>query len=66
MPTDIQILINDDETGMAILRLIEIIGEDNIKDLGSETLYFVINALNQMDIDAIRNEILYNILPLRA
>ena len=66
MPTDIQILINDDETGMAILRLIEIIGEDNIKDLGSETLYFVINALNQMDIDPIRNEILYNILPLRA
>ncbi len=66
MPTDIQVLINDDETGMAILRLIEIIGEDNIKDLGSETLYFVINALNQMDIDPIRNEILYNILPLRA
>tara|TARA_B100000131_G_C17659266_1_gene427456 strand:- start:66 stop:221 length:156 start_codon:yes stop_codon:yes gene_type:complete len=51
---------------MAILRLIEIIGQDNIKDLGSETLYFVINALNQMDIDPIRNEILYNILPLRA
>ena len=66
MPTDIQVLINDDETGMAILRLIEIIGQDNIKDLGSETLYFVINALNQMDIDPIRNEILYNILPLRA
>ena len=40
--------------------------KDNIKDLGSETLYFVINALNQMDIDPIRNEILYNILPLRA
>ena len=51
MPTDIQVLINDDETGMAILRLIEIIGQDNIKDLGSETIYFVINALNQMDID---------------
>ena len=66
MPTDIQVLINDDEIGMAILRLIEIIGQDNIKDLGSETLYFVINALNQMDIDPIRNEILYNILPLRA
>ena len=66
MPTDIQVFINDDETGMAILRLIEIIGQDNIKDLGSETLYFVINALNQMDIDPIRNEILYNILPLRA
>ena len=40
IPTDIQVLINDQEIGMAVLRLIEIIGEDKIKDLGSETLYF--------------------------
>ena len=66
IPTDIQILINDKEIGMAVLRLIEIIGQDKIKDLGSETLYFLINALNQMNIDPIRNEILYNVLPLRA
>ena len=66
IPTDIQVLINDQEIGMAMLRLIEIIGQDKIKDLGSETLYFLINALNQMNIDPIRNEILYNVLPLRA
>ena len=66
IPTDIQILINDREIGMAVLRLIEIIGQDKIKDLGSETLYFLINALNQMNIDPIRNEILYSVLPLRA
>ena len=66
IPTDIQVLINDQEFGMAVLRLIEIIGQDRIKDLGSETLYFLINALNQMNIDPIRNEILYNVLPLRA
>jgi len=66
IPTDIQILINDEEIGMAVLRLIEIIGKDKISDLGSETLYFLINALNQMDIDPIRNEILFSVLPLRA
>ncbi len=66
IPIDIQVLINDQEIGMAVLRLIEIIGQDKIKDLGSETLYFLINALNQMNIDPIRNEILYNVLPLRA
>ena len=66
IPTDIQVLINDQEFGMAVLRLIEIIGQDKINDLGSETLYFLINALNQMNIDPIRNEILYNVLPLRA
>ena len=62
----IQILINDQEIGMAVLRLIEIIGQDKISDLGSETLYFLINALNQMNIDPLRNEILFNVLPLRA
>ncbi len=66
IPTDIQILINDREIGMAVLRLIEIIGQDKIEDLGSETLYFLINALNQMNIDPIRNEILFSVLPLRA
>ena len=66
IPTDIQILINDREIGMAVLRLIEIIGQDKIEDLGSETLYFLINALNQMNIDPIRNDILYSVLPLRA
>ena len=66
IPTDIQILINDEEIGMAVLRLIEIIGQDKISDLGSETLYFLINALNQMDIDPVRNEILFSVLPLRA
>ena len=66
MPIDIQVLINDGEIGLAMLRIIEIIGEDELKDLGSETLYFLVNALNQMDIDLIRNEILSAILPVRV
>ena len=66
IPTDIQILINDKEIGMAVLRLVEIIGQDKISELGSETLYFLINALNQMNIDPIRDEILFSVLPLRA
>ena len=66
MPIDIQVLINDGEIGLAMLRIIEIIGEDELKNLGSETLYFLINALNQMDVDLIRNEILSEILPVRV
>ena len=66
MPIDIQVLINDGEIGLAMLRIIEIIGEDELKNLGSETLYFLVNALNQMDIDLIRNEILSKILPVRV
>ena len=49
-----------------MLRIIEIIGEDELKNLGSETPYFLVNALNQMNIDLIRNEILSAILPVRV
>ena len=51
---------------MILLRLVEIIGEDNIEDLGSETQYFVITVLNEINLDKIRNEILLKILPLKV
>ncbi len=66
IPYDIQILINRDEEGLALLRLVEVIGEDSIIDLGPETLYFIVSILNQLDIDKIRNNILIKVLPLKV
>jgi len=66
MPADIQVLIDNDEMGLVLLRLVEVIGQDEIKDIGSETLYFIISALNQLDIDPLRNEILLKVLPLKV
>ena len=66
MPIDIQFLIDNDEIGLVLLRLVEVIGQDEIKDIGSETLYFIISALNQLDIDPLRNKILLKILPLKV
>ncbi|MDA9663288.1 hypothetical protein N9T65_00235 [Candidatus Pelagibacter sp.] len=66
IPSDIQILINNDETGMLLLRLVEIIGQDMIEDIGSETLHFIVNALNELNIDKLRNKILLKILPLKV
>ena len=66
IPYDIQILINKEEQGLALLRLAEIIGEDQIIDIGSETLYFIISTLNQLNIDRIRNKILLQVLPLKV
>ena len=66
IPYDIQILINKKEQGLALLRLAEIIGEDQIIDIGSETLYFIISTLNQLNIDRIRNKILLQVLPLKV
>ena len=44
-------MINDGEIAMILLRLVEIIGEDNLKDLGTETLYFIVSTLNKLNID---------------
>ena len=66
IPQDIQILINQEETGLFLLRLVEIIGEDKITDMDPETLYFIISALNQLDIDQLRNQILLKVLPLKV
>ena len=66
MPEDIQKLINDNDVGMVLLRLVEVIGQDNLNDIGSETLYFIISALNQLNIDKLRNKILLKVLPLKV
>ena len=66
IPYDIQIFINRDEPGLSLLRLVEIIGEDKITDIGSETLYFIVSVLNQLNLDKIRNNLLLKILPLKV
>ena len=66
IPIDLQVLINDKDIGMILLRLVEIIGEDSYEELGTETLYFITSVLNQIDLDKIRNSILLEILPFRA
>ena len=66
IPVDIQVMINNKELGMTLLRIVEIIGEDELKTLGSETLNFIIDVLNQLDMDKIRNSILLEVLPLKV
>ena len=65
IPYDIQIMIRKKETGLALLRLVEIIGQDKIIDIGTETLYFIISVLNQLDLDRIRNKLILEVLPLK-
>ena len=65
IPTDIQLLINNNEVGMVLLRLVEIIGEDDLESLDSDTLYFMSTVLNQLNLDSIRNKIILKVLPLK-
>ena len=66
IPYDIQILINKDEIGLALLRLVQIIGEDKIEDIDPETFYFIISVLNQLNLDRLRNVLLLKVLPLKV
>ena len=66
MPTDIQVMINNNESASAILRIIEVIGQDELNALDEDTLFFIISALNQLNIDFIRNKILLKVLPLKV
>ena len=66
IPSDIQIMINNDEKGTALLRIVEVIGQDNIDRIDDDTIYFIIFTLNQLNIDQIRNKILLQVLPLKV
>ena len=65
IPPDIQVKINNRELGLILLRIADIIGEDKIENLGSETLNFIIITLNQLDLDEIRDKIILKTLPMR-
>ena len=65
IPTDIQLLLTNNEIGMVLLRLIEIIGEDDLENLDPDSLYFITSILNKLNLDSIRNKLLLKVLPLK-
>ena len=66
IPPDIQAKINDRDLGLILLRIVEVIGEDKLENLGSETLNFISITLNQLDLDTIRDKIILKTLPIRV
>ena len=54
------------EIGAALLRVIEVIGPEKIEEIDDDTVYFIINALNQLNVDLIRNKLLLKVLPLKV
>ena len=66
MPSDIQKMVDNKEIGAALLRIIEVIGTEKIEDMDDDTVYFIINTLNQLNTDSIRNKLLLKVLPLKV
>ncbi len=62
IPKILDDLVNQEQLGMVLLKIIEIIGEDKIEDLDQETVYFLIKTLNQLNLKKVRNNILNIVL----
>ena len=66
IPNNLVDLVSQKQTGLVMLKIIEIIGEDAIYDLDPETIYFLNKILNDLNLKKIRNDILSETLPLRV
>ena len=66
IPKNLQDLVRQNQLGLIMLKIIEIIGEDNIADLDPETIYFLNKILNELNLKKIRNDILSEALPVRV
>jgi len=66
VPENLQNLVDQNQTGMVMLKIIEIIGEDEVYNLDPETIYFLNKILNQLNLKKIRNNILSEFLPSRV
>jgi len=66
VPNNLQELANQNQIGLVMLKIVEIIGEDNVRDLDPETIYFLNKILNDLNLKKIRNSILSEALPTRV
>ena len=49
VPKNLEELANQNQIGLVMLKIVEIIGEDNISDLDPETIYFLNKILNELN-----------------
>ena len=66
IPTDLQVMINNNEKGAALMRIVEVIGQDKLERIDDDTIYFIIHTLNRLNINQLRNIILLKVLPLKV
>ena len=66
VPKNLLQLIEKKQNGFLALKIVEIIGEDEPYQLDPETIYFITNLLNEMDLIKIRNKVIVSALPQRV
>ena len=65
-PVELLNLGKNNETGLLLLRIVELIGEDEIIDLDIQTVYFINHLLIKSGIKKFSNKILITALPERS
>ena len=65
IPSGLLNLMKNGEIGLLALKFVEILGEDEISNLDPETIYFLVNILNQSNLMTFRNKVLVAALPFR-
>ena len=65
IPDNLLQLIDNNQNAFLALKIVEIIGEDEVHQLDPETIYFITNLLNRMNLKQIRNIVFNSALPLR-
>ena len=63
---EIKSMIDNGEVGMVLLKLVEIIGKNEIETLDPEKLSYVVDIMNKLKIINLRNELLLKVLPLKV
>jgi len=66
VPKNLYDLASQNQIGLVMLKIVEIIGEDNVNNLDPETIYFLTKILNELKLKKIRNIILSEALPIRT
>ena len=66
LPVEINSMILNGETGLVLLKIADIIGEDELEDIDLESVSFIVGILNELNTINLRNEILLKVLPLKV
>ncbi len=66
VPQNLLSLIKNKQNAFLVLKIVEIIGEDEPHELDPESIYFITRLLNEMNLIKIRNKVLISALPQRV
>ena len=63
---EINSMIVNGETGLILLKIAQLIGEDDLENIDLDSLKFIVGILNELNTINLRNEILLTVLPLKV